>query len=184
MLVKGRVELTRSLSSVQEYYRLGIMFPGDTFGLGELLLDRYYTSATALENCVLLAIDNKTFVSQCMALPEVRDAVLRDYNSMIRILILRVVEGSGSEQLALYLYQLSMRCGQKKNDTILITEKQYQPKISEILNMSREHVTRLFTNLKREGVVDFNKGYPVISKEWLETTIKDKEYAASIHFRS
>ena len=58
-----------------------------------------------------------------------------------------------------------------------------QPELAAALNLSREHVTRLFAKLRTERVVQFNRGFPIIDKAWLDRVVKDKDLAASIRYR-
>lgn len=179
---QGRVELVRE--STEDEYCLGIVLPGELFGIGELMLPAYYVTARALERTTLLAVDRDVFLDRFLAIPAVRRTLVRDYNEMARILITRVTEGAGVQELILYLHQAAVRWGVREGWKIRITRKQRQPAIAAVLHMSREHVTRLFGALKEKGVVDFNGGFPLIDAAWLERTVDDKDLAASIRYRT
>jgi hypothetical protein len=49
--------------------------------------------------------------------------------------------------------------------------------------MSREHVSRLFSRLHTEGAVDFNRGFPIVNKKWLNEMVTDRDLAARIVYR-
>lgn len=183
LIQKGEVELQMEIEEEVKYFRLTILLAGEVFGIGELFLDAYYISSLSLTNTILLEINKQDFIDHFLSLHPINQEVIRDYNNMIRILIHKVVKGAGINELILYLYHICKRAGSIKNDEIHITEKQFQPQIASILHMSREHITRLFKSLKDQGVADFNHGYPIIQKQWLEDNIVDTDYADSIHYR-
>jgi len=178
---QGRVELVRE--SAEDEYCLGVVLPGEIFGIGELMLPEYYVTARALERSVLLAVEREVFLDRFLAIPAVLRNLLRDYNEMARILITRVTEGTGLNELVLYLHHAAGRWGVREGWKIRITRRQRQPRIAAVLHMSREHVTRLFAVLKEKGVVDFNGGFPLLDAAWLEREVGDKELAASIRYR-
>ena len=61
--------------------------------------------------------------------------------------------------------------------------KQHQPEIASLLHLSREDVSRLFARLRSEGAVDFNRGFPVIDRAWLDREAGDPDLAASVQYR-
>lgn len=179
---EGRVELVREGEA--DEYCLGVVLPGELFGIGELMLPAYYVTARTLERTALLAVDREVFLDHFLAIPAVLRNLIRDYNEMARILITRVTDGAGVRELILYLQQAAVRWGVREGWKIRITRKQRQPAIAAVLHMSREHVTRLFGVLKEKGAVDFNGGFPLLDAAWLERAVGDKDLAASIRYRS
>lgn len=160
-----------------------VLLPGDLFGFGEMMLKQYYTGAVALTEGVLLEIDNGDFVGHFMALPSLRDKIVLELSEIARIVMNKLSSG-GLNELALYLYQRSQRSGKLVGGKIHIQEKMSQMEIASVLNLSREYVTRLFAELRVQKVVQFNRGFPIIDKAWLEKAVKDKDLAASIRYRS
>ena len=116
---QGRVELVREGEA--DGYCLGVVLPGELFGIGELMLPAYYVTARALERTTLLAVDREVFLDRFLAIPAVRRALVRDYNEMARILITRVTEGAGEQELILYLQHAAARWGVREGWKIRIT---------------------------------------------------------------
>lgn len=163
--------------------RLAVVKAGETFGFGEALLPTYYTGASALSACTLLEIDRDNFVRRFLAVPAVREAVLRELSTIARFLICKVTGGGGRHDLALYLRAQAEACGRRAGRRIRLQRKQRQPEIASRLNLSREHVTRLFAQLKAEQAVDFNRGFPVVDQAWLDREAPDRDLAASVQYR-
>ena len=181
-VLAGEVLLYRS-SGGSRASRLAVVKSGELFGIGEALLPTTYTGASALGACTVLEIDRDDFVRRFLAVPAVREAVLRELSKIARFLICKVAGGGGRHDLALYLRSQAEACGQPAGSQIRLRNKQRQPEIASLLNLSREHVTRLFAKRKAEGVADFNRGFPVIDRAWLDREAPDRDLAASVQYR-
>ena len=181
-VLAGEVLIHRSAGGAAAA-RLAVVKPGEMFGIGEALLPTTYTGASALGACTVLEIDRDVFVRRFLAVPAVREAVLRDLSKIARFLICKVAGGGGRHDLALYLRSQAEACGQPVGSKIRLGNKQFQPEIASLLNLSREHVTRLFAKLKAEGVADFNRGFPLIDRAWLDREAPDRDLAASVQYR-
>jgi CRP-like cAMP-binding protein len=183
IVLKGEVIVRKETTPRHEPTHFNVVVTaGEMFGFGEMMLEHYYTSTVARGECVLLEIAKQDFVRHFMAIPSLREKVLRAFSDIVRILMNKVASG-GTDELALYLYQLSRKSGKTIGGKIHIQKKVRQPEVASVLNLSREHVTRLFAKLRAEKVVQFNRGFPIIDKAWLDRTVKDKELAASIQYR-
>ena len=95
----------------------------------------------------------------------------------------RSVAGTGIQMLAFYLRKQCLEQAVETDGKYHIRRKVLQPEIASLLNMSREHVTRLFARLQEKGVVDFNRGYPIVDKHWLQSVVTDTDLADSIVYR-
>ena len=163
--------------------RLAVVKPGEAFGIGEALLPATYTAASALSACTVLEIGRDVFVHRFLAIPAIREAVVRELSRIARFLICKIAGGGGRHDLALYLRSQAEACGQPAGGQIRLRNKQRQPEIASLLNLSREHVTRLFAKLKAEGVADFNRGFPLLDRAWLDREAPDRDLAASVQYR-
>lgn len=181
-VLNGEVLIHRSTGGTAAA-RLAVVKPGELFGIGEALLPTTYTGASALCACTVLEIGRDDFVRRFLAVPAVREAVLRELSRIARFLICKIAGGGGRHDLALYLRSQTEACGQPAGSQIRLRNKQRQPEIASLLNLSREHVTRLFAKLKAEGVADFNRGFPVIDRAWLDREAPDRDLAASVQYR-
>ena len=181
-VLAGEVLLHRS-SGGRRASRLAVVKAGEMFGIGEAMLPSTYTGASALTACLLLEIGREDFVRRVLAVPAVRERVVRELSRIARFLICKIAGGGGRHDLALYLRSQADACGQPVGSKIRLGNKQFQPEIASHLNLSREHVTRLFAKLKAEGVADFNRGFPVIDRAWLDREAPDRDLAASVQYR-
>ena len=182
-VLKGEVVLHKLSDVTNEPVRLAVVRAGEMFGFGEAMLPTYCTSASAATECTLLEIGKQDFIRRFMAVAGFREQVVTALSKIARYHLGKVTGGGGLSDLALYLQTLSGECGKVVGGKIHIQRKLRQPEIASILNLSREHVTRLFAKLKSQGVVDFNRGCPIIDRAWLDQTVRDKDLAASIQYR-
>ncbi len=182
-VLRGQVVLHKAAGATGDPVRLAVVQAGEMFGFGEVMLPRYYTTARALMDCSLLEIGRDDFIRRFLAVAAIREQVLLALCKINRYLVNKLTGAGGVEDLALYLQTLAGECGRATGDRIMIQRKVRQPEVASVLNLSREHVTRLFARLKAQGVVDFNRGYPVIDQAWLEQAVRDKDLAASIQYR-
>lgn len=183
LVVKGEVCLEKERGPGAEPMRLAIVRPGEGFGLGEVMLAHYYTTATALADGQLLRIENRIFRRHFLAVASVREQVMTALSEIARFLLFSVAAGSGVTMLAIYLRHLCRESGQEAGGKIHVRTRVVQPQIASLLNMSREHVTRLFAQLRKRGVVQFNRGYPIIDRRWLTETITDPDLADVMVYR-
>jgi CRP-like cAMP-binding protein len=183
IIAKGEVVLEKERGDGEDPMRLAIVREKEYFGLGEVMLAHYYTTATALTDCSLLQIDNRDFKKHFLAIESIRDKVMTQLSEIARYLLFSVAAGSGGNMLALYLRHLARENGKEVDGKIHIQAKVLQPQIASLLNMSREHVTRLFARLQGQGVVNFNQGYPIVDKQWLQDTVTDPDLADFIVYR-
>ena len=114
-VLTGEVLLYRS-SGGSRASRLAVVKAGELFGIGEALLPTYYTGASALSACLLLEIGREDFVRRFLAVPAVRERVVRELSRMVRFLICKVTGGGGRHDLALYLRTQAEECGQDADD--------------------------------------------------------------------
>ena len=179
----GEVVLHKESDFGREPSRLAVVRPGEMFGFGEVMLPAYYTSASAATDCTLLEIGKDDFRRRFMAVAAFREQVVLALSKINRYHVDKMAGSSGLKDLSFYLLTLSGECGKTLGGKIHIQKQLRQPEIASLLNLSREHVTRLFAKLREQGVVDFNRGFPIIDRAWLDRTVRDKDLAASIQYR-
>ena len=160
LVQKGEVALEKDRGEGCEPMRLSIVQPGECFGLGEFMLPDYYTTATALTDCELLKIGAADFQAHFLSIESIRSKVIRELSHIAKYLLFSVVSGTGTQKLALYLHKLCLADATEQDGRYHIQIKLRQPEIASLLNLSREHVTRLFARLQEQGVVQFNQGVP------------------------
>ena len=183
IVLQGEVRLEKARGEDAEPMRLSIVRPGECFGIGEFMLPSYTTTATALVDGELLRIAAPDFRRHFLAIESIRDRVLAELSRIAKFLLFAVVAGTGSQMLAFYLRRLCVENAKEVDGKFHIQTKVFQPEIASLLNMSREHVTRLFARLQEQGTVDFNRGFPVVDKAWLAKAVPDTDLADFIVYR-
>lgn len=179
----GEVALEKRRGAEAEPMRLAIVRPGECFGLGEFMLPACHTTATALADGELLRISGADFRQHFLPVATIRDQVLAELSRIAKFLLFSVVAGNGTAMLAFYLRRLCREQAQEINGKWHVHCKVLQPEIASVLNMSREHVTRLFARLQAQGAVDFNRGFPIVDAAWLRHAVTDTDLADFIVYR-
>lgn len=182
-VLQGEVLLQREVRPGAEPARLSIVRRGEMFGFGEIMLRTCYTTALALTDLQVLQVAKEDFLHHFLALPRLRDRLLLAMSEITRILIYKVVAGDGLHELAFYLRRLAQENGKKEGGWIRIQTQVRQPDMASVLNLSREHVTRLFAQLRQQGVVNFNRGFPLVDAAWLDRMTSDRDLADSLQYR-
>lgn len=183
VVVRGEVALEKSRGADEDPMRLSILRSSECFGIGEFMLPACITTATALAAGELLRIASPDFRQRFLAIESIRDRVMADLSRIAKFLLFAVVAGTGSQMLAFYLRRLCLENAREIDGKFHIQTKVRQPDIASLLNMSREHVTRLFARLQEQGAVDFNRGFPIVDKPWLQHTVTDTDLADFIVYR-
>ncbi len=182
-VLQGEVLLQKECRPGAEPARLSIVRRGEMFGFGEIMLRTCYTTALALTPVEVAVVTVEDFLRSFLVLPALRDRLLRALSEITRILIHQNVAGDGLHELAFYLHHLCRENGKKVGRRIHIQTQVRQPEVASVLNLSREHVTRLFAQLRRQGVVNFNRGFPVVDSDWLDHLTRDRDLADSLQYR-
>ena len=180
---KGEVALEKSRGPTEEPMRLSIVKNGECFGIGEFMLPATITTATALADCELLRISGENFRRYFLSVESIREKVMLDLSRIAKFLLFAVVAGTGTQMLAFYLRKQCLEQAVETDGKFHIQRKILQPEIASLLNMSREHVTRLFARLQEQGAVDFNRGFPIVDKRWLQSVVTDTDLADFIVYR-
>ncbi len=180
---QGEVLLQKETRPGAEPARLSIVRPGEMFGFGEIMLRTCYTTALALTPVRTWMVERGDFMQQILAIPLLRERLLTSLSEIARILMHKVVSGDGLHELAMYLRHLAHRNGRTVRGRIRLQAEVRQPEVASVLNLSREHVTRLFARLRKEGAVSFNRGHPIIDPAWLDRMTTDRDLADSLQYR-
>lgn len=182
-VLAGEVLLQKERGPGHEPARLSIVRHGEMFGFGEIMLRACYTTALALDAVEVAQVTREAFLRDFLAVPVLRERLLSSFSAITRILIHRAVAGDARHELAFYLRRACQENGRRVGLRFRIESLVKQPAVASVLNLSREHVTRLFADLRREGVVDFNRGHPLVDPLWLDRMTTDHDLADSLQYR-
>jgi CRP/FNR family transcriptional regulator len=177
---KGWVELSRASSAQDRVFRIGALKPGDAFGIGEMQFPEYFLSAVALTDCELLVLSKEHFLNEYLAIPHLNAHLIRTLATVVRQRILMLDWDCADRKLVYFLHFLAERYGVVEGVRITISKKITQERIAEILDLSREHVVRLYRRLEDADFIRKSGSRLVISKPWLDARIIDKSFAATL----
>jgi len=176
ILSTGRVKLTTS-SADGKALLLRIAEPGEVIGLPGAISGKIYVlTAEALEPIQVKVISREPLVE---FLQEHGEAALRVaeilneiYHATFRELQYLARSGSAAEKLARFLLDAGVPCGPSNNQLrarLMVTHEE----IAEMIGVARETVSRLFTNFKREHLIELQGSNLVIAdKAGLEKLVR------------
>ena len=166
VLCHGRVKLSATSADGQSII-VRIAEPGEIVGLaGTLSGKAYELTAEALEPLQANFIPREAFLQFLKQHGEAAVRVAEILSKIYHATLLEVrylgFSSSTAEKLARFLLDLPLIPGQNGGHvraTLTLTHKE----ISEMIGASRETVTRLFANFKREGLIEVHGATLVIS---------------------
>lgn len=151
------------------------LIKGDIFGIGEIFFENYYLSAKALSNCTLMKIKSCDFHKIIENNPSINKFVIKTFADIIKQNFIKMTFSSSKSQFELFFVYLAKEFGRVLDDTIvipinfsLITHE----KISLILNLSREQVTRLFSQYQKDGIIEKRESFISINRKWYNERIE------------
>lgn len=154
----------------------------DYFGIGEIFFDAYYLNAVCTENSELYFIDKSIFFEKFLPIPEINKKVLTDFARIVRIASTQDNRNTSTNSILLFLISLCKRNGQLIEGNYCANLHYTHEEIAHILNITREHVSRVFLKLKKENIIRIEDGMIIIEKEKSETVIKGMEMLDHMKF--
>ncbi len=159
---RGKVILTRKDVYGKEYSN-GYLMPGEFFGLSTCIDMPSETNYKALTNCNIYVIEAQ-FVKSLLAL----DDELKQYaNSMlintIRFLVIRqgnLIMGGCRSSFVNFITEHFYDFGRvDENGDILVTLDVNLVDIAIMLNMTRETLSRIVSEMKRDGIIETKRRF-------------------------
>jgi len=174
LIKNGSVTLTKNLTDDRSN-RIVNLSSGMIFGTGEIFFDTYYLNAYTCEKTELLSIHKKDFFLHFLTIPILNKKIMTDFAGIIRVWV-NLEECTNSEdKLLLYFYFLSQKYGKKGASYIIIEKKITQEHIAEILNLTREYISKTLKKLKKKGVLFIKRRKIILQTKWLDERTADKE---------
>lgn len=158
-LKSGKVKVSHMASSGKEVI-LWFCFSGDIFGLAESLRngDRE-VNAQACEPSEVLSISQAGFKTFLFANPLVMYMLLQVMASRLRCLSETLANVAGEQvgkRLARLLLWLCMRYGREEGAGVVISVQLTHQEIADMIGATRQTVSSLINNYKRDGVLSIS----------------------------
>lgn len=182
VIQEGWVELGKIIYK-DKYYRLAYLGKGDYFGMGEVFFDNYYISAVAAFDCVLLEIPKLHFMEQFLEIPCINQRVMQEFARLTKVWTGVFEWEYGANKTVLYLYFLANRYGELQAGDIIVHKHLTHNHIANMLNLTREYVTKLVHDLREQGAAWLEKDQLRIKKEWLDREVAKIEFADILQLR-
>ncbi|MEE9449618.1 MAG: Crp/Fnr family transcriptional regulator [Ignavibacteriaceae bacterium] len=166
-LKKGRVKLTRISGDGKEMI-LALVNMGEVFGemayLGEGERNEF---ATALDDCIVCAINKDEFKSFVEQNPELNLKMtrliglkLKRYSERIEGLVFKDAE----QRVASFILKLADENGKKIGDEIFVKPFLKHQDIAELTATSRQTVNSILTDLRQKRVINFDRKKLIVMK--------------------
>lgn len=166
-LKKGRVKLTRTSQEGKEMI-IALINPGEVFGEMSFIDAEQRTDyAIALDECLICAItkqDFKEFVEQNPSLnlkiTKLIGFRLRKYSERIEDLVFK----DATQRVISFLLSLAEDQGKVVGEEIFVKPFLTHQDIAEITACSRQTVNAILTDLREQGVINFDRKKLIIKK--------------------
>jgi len=181
IILKGIVELCKFHEDEGRKVCIGLLPAGDIFGIGEVYFNEYYINAISITQSTLVRLEKELFFSVFMEIPSLRDFVVTAFAKIIRQNTLMLDWFSARNMFTYFLFHICKEYGQEKRSCILVGKHLTHDRISEVLNLSRVHVSRLFKQFRDEKII-LNSGLSLeIDRAWFEAKKEDPYF--SLNFK-
>jgi CRP/FNR family transcriptional regulator len=133
-------------------------YPGDMIGLGamgEHANNALATSRTRIR-CIPVAVLHRTIRDNAQLGLKLYEAVSREL-SAARELLFTVCQRTATERIAAFLLALSRRSERNNEDALEFVLPMTRVDIADFLGLTIETVSRTFTKLRTEGVIDLSQ---------------------------
>lgn len=159
---RGKVILTRKDVYGKEYSN-GYLMPGEYFGLSTCIDMPNETNYKALTNCNVYVIEAQ-YIKSLLALD---DSLLRYVNEMlintIRLIVMRqgnLIMGGCRSSFVNFITEHFYDFGKvDENGDILVTLDVNLVDIAVMLNMTRETLSRIVSEMKRDGIIETKRRF-------------------------
>lgn len=158
-LKSGKVKISHMASSGKEVI-LWFCFAGDIFGLAESMqCGEREVNAQACEPCEVLSISQSGFKAFLFSHPQAMYLLLQVMTSRLRCLSDTLANVAGEQvgkRLARQLFWLCMRYGRTEGVGVVINVQLTHQEIADMIGATRQTVTSLMNDYKREGILAVN----------------------------
>jgi len=174
VVLEGEVELTILLEEGKNETICGLG-KNEIFGTGEIFFDNYYCSASTRSACRLLRVSRKDFFEKFIIIPSINKTVMDDFASMVKFALTKKQWNTSKNRLLLFFITRSKTKGHVIENGYFLVNDLTHDQIARILNLSREHVSRMMKELQNEGCLGVTKEYIYVYPEKIDPVLLDKD---------
>ncbi len=168
MLKTGRVKLTRTSPDGKEMI-LALINPGEIFGELAIYDDSQRTDyAIALDKCMICAISRDDFNVFLEKNPELNLKIskligfrMRKFSKHIEDLVFK----DATQRVVSFLLNLAEEQGKKIGEETFVKPFLTHQDIAELTACSRQTVNAILTDLREQGIINFDRKKLIISRE-------------------
>lgn len=180
-VLKGTLKMLKYSQDNMRPTYLGQLSRGDMFAIGEVFFDEYYITVTCTEDCELLSMHKNDFHRLWHTIPAFQEYITHALAHIARGNFFFMERMEAESQMKYLLYYFATQDSKIEGDEVVITPPINQIQMAEILNITREHVSRIFRVLKSEGILIQNQPRIILSKDWYLARKADPDYDESLH---
>jgi len=151
-LHSGLVKVVKSLENGRERI-IGVLFPGEIFGLESLAETAYPLTAVTLRDCEICSAPREEFSTLVQTNPEIALGMVRflvEQLERIRTQVINMSFKDARMKLATFLLSLISPDATTTNGNVTLTLPLSRQEISEVLELSPETVSRTLGSFRRE----------------------------------
>ena len=154
LVIKGRVELFKYSPARLMKAAFGVYDRGIFFGIPELFDENYYLNACALEDCEIGCITKSDFLEHVSRVYPFMMDLFKMQAHIITQLQKTLILDNANNRVASYLLWMINESGAEQGEVILVPRTLSFEKMASVLFMTRETVTRIFSKLKKDRILD------------------------------
>ena len=167
-LKKGRVKLTRTSPDGKEMI-MGLINPGEVFGEMAIVDDGERTDyAITLDECLICAISKRDFKDFVEKNPELNLKItkligfrMRKYSERIEELVFK----DAQQRVISFILNLANEQGKRIGDELFLKPFLTHQDIAELTACSRQTVNSILTDLREQGLINFDRKKLIIENE-------------------
>ena len=187
ILLEGRIKIYE-LSQEGKEVILWFCFPGELFGLGEVMRrrsrDKREVNAQACCFTEVLVVKYTDFVNYLMAMPATAMRVIDLLCYRLRELgdvLLNLASDDVTSRVIKLITRLSARYGKRLGDSIYLDIPLTHQEMADMIGTSRQTVTTVLGALKRKGILRVEHRTIFIQDfEWIENITEKKPVSLSV----
>ncbi|OHD14709.1 MAG: hypothetical protein A2Y34_01205 [Spirochaetes bacterium GWC1_27_15] len=162
-ILKGSVCLNIQIEE-NKYYLLCNLYEGDIFGIGEIFYDNYYTNSFTTSDCILLRMSKKSFFNNLLEIKFFNNLIMKDLANIVKINMVGKKYHNGINKI---LLALNYYCKISKNnaDSYILNKNITIESIAKSINLTREYVSRVFSELKEKNILRKEHSQIIINKK-------------------
>jgi len=147
ILCQGRISLTRRTRNKSKKWVVRLLYPGDFIGVESFFTDRYYDSATALQETRAIFLSHTLLERVIKRSPQIALGLMKEISKLCEVYVNRIVEMSGASLNERFLSVLRSLGDGGQQVTFS------QAELAPLLGVTRQTVNKHLRQLQHQGVI-------------------------------